>query len=181
MAHKFFVWGSLRRFDFGMAPGIQFNGHQRTSIDVAPWLLPDVRLFERLLGVGFFEYDPRLWMIGEVAPLRELQDSSRCSGVIERIFSDYPLMSLTTGNLLYRVRVNPAAPAEPREYDSPPDTLVGNGRLDSIGFPVLYSSPDLELCLHECRVTGEDDVFVATLAPTRELRLLDLSALLEGV
>jgi hypothetical protein len=51
--------------------------------------------------------------------------------------------------------------------------------MDSAGFPVLYGSPDLELCLHECRVTVEDEVFAATLMPTTELRLLDLSAILE--
>ena len=35
------------------------------------------------------------------------------------------------------------------------------------------------MCIHECRVTIEDDVFVATLSATRELRLLDLSVLLK--
>lgn len=42
----------------------------------------------------------------------------------------------------------------------------------------MYTSPDLQVCIHECRVTVEDDLFVATLAPTNRLRLLDLSALL---
>ncbi len=54
-------------------PRVQFNEHQHTSIDVAPWLAPDVRLFERLLGIGFFHYGPRLWMVGEVEPLKALQ------------------------------------------------------------------------------------------------------------
>ena len=44
----------------------------------------------------------------------------------------------------------------------------------------MYASPDLNICLHECRVTAEDDLFVVTLAPTRELRLLDLTAVLLG-
>jgi RES domain len=42
----------------------------------------------------------------------------------------------------------------------------------------MYGSQDLQVCIHECRVTAEDDLYVATLAPTRELRLLDLTELL---
>jgi hypothetical protein len=34
------------------------------------------------------------------------------------------------------------------------------------------------VCIHECRVTAEDDLFVATLVPQRELKFLDLTALL---
>jgi hypothetical protein len=53
------------------------------------------------------------------------------------------------------------------------------GRLDSPWRPVLYAFPDLEVCVHECRATAEDDVYVATLAPTASLRLLDLTVLLK--
>lgn len=57
--------------------------------------------------------------------------------------------------------------------------LVGRGRLDSINFPVLYGSQDLQLCVHECRATVEDEIFVASLAPTKDLSLLDLTELLQ--
>lgn len=179
MAHKFFVWGSLQRFDYGMAPRIQFNQHRKTSINVSPWLLPDLQLFERLLGIGFFEYGPRMWMLGEVEPLKALQKSEAREAIIERILREYPAISLTPEQLLYRVRVNPTAASEFSEYDSPPSAFLGKGRIDSNGFPVLYGSPDLELCLHECRVTAEDEIYAATLAPNTAIRLLDLSAILE--
>jgi hypothetical protein len=42
----------------------------------------------------------------------------------------------------------------------------------------MYGSQDLQVCLHECRVAIEDNVFFATLVPTRHLRLLDLTELL---
>ncbi|MDD5581313.1 MAG: hypothetical protein PHY16_18845 [Methylobacter sp.] len=70
LAHRFFVWGSLHKCDFGAAPVIQFNEHQKTSIDVSHWLKKDVQLFENFLGVGFFHYGPRLWMVGEIEPLK---------------------------------------------------------------------------------------------------------------
>lgn len=179
LAHRFFVWGSIWRARYGAAPLIQFNGHQSTSIAVAPWLVSDVRLIERLLGVGFFHYGPRLWMIGEIGPLKALQKPKTQQEIIDRILAEYPTRTLSPDESFYRVRVNPVSPEDPSQYDSPPPQHAGHGRLDSKGHPVLYGSPDLEVCVHECRVTAEDDLFVATMVPTKSLRLLDLSVLLK--
>lgn len=179
LAHRFFVWGSLWRARFGAAPLIQFNEHQQTSIDVAPWLAPDVELIERLLGVGFFHYGPRLWMIGEVEPLKDLQKPKKRQAIVDRILAEYPIRTLSQTESFYRVRVSPSIPSDPSQYDSPPLQSAGRGRLDSSRQPVLYGSSDLEVCVHECRVTAEDDLFVATLSPNRPLRLLDLSVLLK--
>ena len=44
---------------------------------------------------------------------------------------------------------------------------------------MLYASPDLQNCLHECRITAEDELFVATLRPARSLKMLDLTILLD--
>lgn len=178
LAHRFFVWGSLLRCDYGAAPLIQFNEHQKTSIAVPSWLEADMRLIERTLGVGFFHYWPRLWMVGEVEPLKALADTSSSPAIIERILQEYPELILRPEDKFYRIRKAPRSPNEFHEYDSPPVALAGTGRLDSPGFPVMYTSPDLQVCVHECRVTAEDDSYVATLSPIVPLRLLDLSALL---
>ncbi|HEX4862305.1 MAG TPA: RES family NAD+ phosphorylase, partial [Rhizomicrobium sp.] len=84
--------------------------------------------------------------------------------------NDYPF---------YRIRKSPEDPADPLEYDSPPEDSLGKGRLDSSGHPVFYASPDLEICVHECRVTAEDELYVATLKPNKSLRLLNLAAILK--
>ena len=42
----------------------------------------------------------------------------------------------------------------------------------------MYGSQDLQICVHECRVTAEDELYLATLAPARNLQLLDLTELL---
>jgi len=39
---------------------------------------------------------------------------------------------------------------------------------------VLYGSQDLEICVHECRVTKADECYLATLRTCRDLQLLDL-------
>src|SRR5690606_3398600 len=47
------------------------------------------------------------------------------------------------------------------------------------GFPVMYGSQDIDICIHECRASPEDDIYVATLKALRDLRLLDLTQVLE--
>lgn len=178
LAHRYFVWGSLQRREYGGAPRIQFNRTRATSINVSPWLKADVALFERLLGIGFFHYGPRLWMLGHVTPLDQLRDPVARGPVIQRIIGEYPSADYGGDNTFYRLRISPSVPDDPLQYDSPPDLFLGSGRIDSPSLPVLYASPDLDTCLHECRVTAEDEVYVATIRPTRALRLLNLAALL---
>lgn len=179
LTHRFFVWGSLARSEYGAAPIIQFNQHQTTSIEVSPWLKRDVELIESLLGIGFFPYGPRMWMIGEVEPLKALQTDKTRRSIIERILSEYPSKIVGQEELFYRIRKAPFKPSEPNEYDSPPSNIASTGRLNTRNMPVLYASPDLQVCVHECRVTAEDELYVATLMPNCELKLLDVSVLLK--
>jgi hypothetical protein len=176
LAGSFFVWGTMLRCDYGAAPVVQFNEHQKTSIGAPRWLEPDLRLIETATGFGFFHYGPRLWMVGGVEPLEALQDPERREPVVRRIIGEYPAATLASGEVFYRVRKGPARPDDPAEYDSPP--VSGAGRLDTPDNPVMYGSQDLHVCIHECRVTAEDDLYVASLAPTRDLKLLDLTHLL---
>lgn len=43
----------------------------------------------------------------------------------------------------------------------------------------MYASQDLEICVHECRVTVDDELFFASLTPTRELTFLNLTEITE--
>lgn len=179
LAHRFFVWGTLHRTSYGGAPVIQFNEHQTTSISVSSWLQSDVRLFESAIGVGFFHYGPQLWMVGEIEPLKALEQPDDRGVVIKRILSEYPVRTLSNGDLFYRLRIDPSRPNDFSEYDSPPPGLAKAGRLDAIDIPVMYAPPDLDVCIHECRATVDDELFVATLTPTRDLKVLDLTELIE--
>ena len=178
LASRFFVDGSFHKCDFGGAPVIQFNEHQKTSIVVDDVLRGDISVFEQALGIGFFDYGPRLWMIGEVEPLKALLDVKRQAGVIDRILAEYPERIIGLNETFYRVRKSPKSATDPREYDTPPPHIPQDGRLSSDDVPVLYASPLIDLCVHECRYTIEDDLFVAALIPKRELRLLDLTVML---
>ncbi len=180
LAWNFFVRGSTLRREYGAAPVLQFNEHHygKGTYRAPEWLKQDVELIQEKGRIGFFHYGPRMWMIGSIEPLKALQDVAQRDAIIQRILSEYPAISFAKGGTLYRLRLNPKAPIESLEYDSPPDHLLGRGRLDTQEYPVLYCAQDIEGCVHECRVTVEDELYLATLCPSRNLRLLDLTELL---
>jgi hypothetical protein len=178
LADRFFVRGTIIKTEYGAYSAVQFNEHQNTSIEVSEWLKNDVALIEKILKMGFFHYGPRLWMIGEVEPLKSLQNILERKDMIKRIIKEYPEKLIKSGEIFYRLRKEPQEPSKFYEYDSPPDEFCGTGRLDSKVLPILYGSQDFEICIHECRVTIEDELYIATLSPTRDLKLLDLTELL---
>lgn len=178
---RFFVRGTTIRTEYGAAPMIQFNEQHYGESDISPspWLVNDIKLIEEAARIGFFPYGPRLWMVGEIEPLKSLQDPVQRSQIIKRILKEYPERALAKDSYFYRIRVCPQNPDEPGEYDSPPIAFAGTGRLDSLNFPVMYGSQDLDVCIHECRATIDDDIYVAKLKPKRLLRLLDLTHVLQ--
>ena len=181
LAYRFFVWGTLHWTPYGAAPLVQFNNRHPPDLVAASALWPeeDMRIIERVAGIGFFLYGPRLWMIGlNIEPLDALQDPMKRAKTLQRICNEYPDIVLPKGHKFFRLRKNLERPEDFNQYDSPPIERTGCGRLDSEGFPVMYASQNLPICIHECRVAAEDEVFVATLATNQDLKLLDLTELL---
>lgn len=181
LAWRFFVSGTTVRCRYGAAPVIQCNESRygRSTITPSPWLENDIKLIEDAAKIGFFHYGPRLWMVGEVEPLKALEELATRQQIIDRVLEEFPERTLAKDSKFYRLRVSPRRPDDPLEYDSPPVALAGNGRLDSSGFPVMYGSQDIDICINECRAAVEDDIYVATLRTQRDLRLLDLTHVLE--
>jgi hypothetical protein len=181
LCYRFFVRGTIHRFEFGGCPLIEMNEQHfnQTNIDVSPWLIEDVKTIETAGEIGLFYYGPRFWMFGEIEPLKSLQKIEEREESIETILNIYPVRELTTDEYFYRLRKNPTIPHEFSEYDTPPEIFLGDGRFDIANFPILYGSQDLEICIHECRVTVEDHIFVSKLKPKQTLRLLDLTELID--
>lgn len=180
VAYRFFVRGTFNRCEFGGSPTVRFNRAMQTNIDAPQWLKPDLCLLEKVLGIGIYYYGPRLWMIGKVEPLKQLRNTRTRGPIIQRILAEYPTIELKTSQSIFRLRKDVDNPTEFGQYDSPPKNRAKKGRFDSCNFPVMYASQDLQICIHECCVTAEDDLYFATLEPTRNLKLLDLSELLSG-
>lgn len=172
----FFVSGSQTRAEFGQAPQIQFNFTNEMGCSVCQYLEKDMGVFTSALGVKFFDYGPRLWMIGENYPLQALVQGS-ASDELEKIVELYPTVKLTSLNRFYRLRINPGDTTD-SQFDAPPVGVQGTGRFDSPDFAVMYSSPDLQTCLHEMRTTVVDDVYSALIKPAVDLRILDLTVVI---
>ena len=117
-------------------------------------------------------------MFGEIEPLKQLQRKELRQETINRVLAEYGTTTLTKNDRFYRIRKDPSPPADYTQYDSAPPEL-SDGRLDTPDHPALYASPDLQTCLHECRVSAEDDLFVATLRPSRDLTLLNVATVLD--
>jgi hypothetical protein len=180
LCYVFFLRGTIYKCKYGGFPLIEFNKQHfnLSEIDISPWLENDVKLIERISEVGLFYYGPRSWMLGEIEPLKSLQNKKKRKSTIERILNEYPQITFDNKTYFYRLRINPKVPFDNSEYDTPPNKYLGKGRLDDIDFPVLYASQDLELCIHECRATMDDEIFVSKLIPTKDLKLIDLTELL---
>jgi len=181
LVYRFFVRGTIEKCEYGGFPLIQFNEQHfnNSDIDVSPWLSEDVKLIEKAGEIGLFYYGPRFWMFGEIEPLKSLQNDTERDKIIEKILALYPVRKISSKEYFYRVRINPKVPHDFSEYDAAPDTCLGRNRFDEVDFPVLYGSPDLELCIHECRATVEDNLFVGKLVPKQTLQVLDLTALID--
>src|ERR1700730_5011582 len=92
LAHRFFVRGTIHRFEYGGAPVFVSNEqhYRQTDIVVSEWLKNDLKMIEEAIKVVFFRYGPRLGMVGEVEPLKSLQRPSERHGIIQRILTEYP-------------------------------------------------------------------------------------------
>lgn len=179
LAFNFFVRGTIHKAYYGAAPLIQFNEYQVTGVKFDSELDIDLKIFEKQLKIGFFDYGPRLWMVGEIEPLKQMQLlNGEEQDIFKKIIKEYPTVFLSLEQTLYRVRKNPEGNPKTADFDSPPMAYLGNGRLDSKDNPIFYCSTDLELCLHECRVSSEDQIYVGTFKPSKPLKLLDLSVIL---
>jgi hypothetical protein len=182
LAFVFFQKGTELKTNYGGASLIIFNEYHKgeSSIEFSPWLINDVKLLEETANIGFFYYGPRLWMVGEIGPLKSMQQKKKRDDVIARIVSEYPTIELFPNDCFYRLRNAPQSPQDDYEYDSPPPESVKElGRFASLELPILYASQDLEVCIHECRVTVDDQIFIAKLTPLLKLKLLDLTENLE--
>ena len=175
LANQFFVSGTCSKPP-SETPMIQFSEHQKTDIQNLKRLRLDILLFEKFLDVGFFWNTPQPWEIGINWPLMSFQHSNSQDLILSQILELHRSVTVARETNLYRVRRNPVESSNPNEYDSPPSNICrDHGRLDSPDLATLYASSDLSVCLHECRVTSEDELYFATLILNQDLKFLDLT------
>lgn len=178
----YFRDGCIVKCKYGFYPYLQFNDlrNDRSYDFFNSNLQHDANLISDNTGIVFFEYGPRYWMFGQNEPLKELQSIFSRKKTIKKIISTYPTIEIKPNQLFYRLRKYPKSPHLSSEYDSPPKKIKNlrrklNGRFDSYSLPIFYASENLDICIHECRTTIEDELYLATLSNKKQLKILNLS------
>lgn len=105
------------------------------------------------------------------SPGTQISDSVRA--LLDRVIDHCRAAGLPIGTAVFRVRRNVARPFDKGEFDSSPNGAPS--RFSDGSTPVLYGALDVETCIHEGRVLAEDEITIATLVVTRDLRVLDLT------
>ncbi|MCW5589096.1 MAG: RES family NAD+ phosphorylase [Legionellales bacterium] len=182
LAYLFYVRGSVG-YSATDTPIIQMNNLQKFSCELGidKNQEEDARLIEEKIKMKFFPYAPTLWMVGENDKLNKLKEAKSRIKIFDEIFDKYQTHELLKEDLFYRIRKNPNVPNKSNEYDTPPLDIKKRQyyRFDSKDLPVMYGSPSLHVCIHECRVTIEDELYVAVLQPTQSLRILNLTKIID--
>lgn len=153
------------------------NDPTMESVTFDPVMQRDYELLKRVTGLVAFYYGPPLWMVGLTEDYEAL-DGPSSGEAAKRIVQACRARQLGPDTTLYRIRLNiEGDPFDPKEYDSPPSGKKSSyDRFDSECVPLMYTSPDIDTCIHECRTRVADEAYLATLRLRRKAHLLDLTA-----
>jgi hypothetical protein len=152
-----------------------FN-HLHTEYDLfsTPTVDEDVAMLARVHQIYCFYYGPPLWRFGK--PCGEDGSVKWEEKDFDYIIDNCSNQTFDQRDLLYRVQLNvPETQLKDARFCSPPNDIRKFQRFDSKHLPILYAARDVETCLHESRVTLEDECFVAVLEPAKPMTFLDLS------
>lgn len=161
-----------------LAPVYQVNRLNPCPATLDPTLAADAALLRELAGLVVFDYGPPLWQLGHTEHYDAFAEGDPAR-VADALVSGGAATTVPAGTAPYRIRRNlEVGPniVDPATFDPPGEQVARQpGRWDDLGSPVLYVSDDIELCLHECRVALSEEIVLATLITTSDLRLLDMS------
>ncbi len=175
VCHEYFVLGSTKTGRGNFAPLVQFNPF-RNEFDAlgTPVLNSDLAKL-RDLGFTCFLYGPPLWRFGKTP--EEDGQVVWTQADLDYVIDACPEVGISTNIPIYRVQldIDESSIAPPRFCSPPQQFRIRLGRFDSFELPIWYGAFDVETCLHESRVTLQHEISVAVCAPSRPLRLIDLS------
>ncbi|AXK79221.1 RES domain-containing protein [Pseudolabrys taiwanensis] len=177
LTHRFFVQGTIPHGVGGWTPILMYNKHSEDKVELDEATTHDWLLIKREIGGRLFLNAPNLWQLGITNHYVDpyvIPDET-----ISSIVKQLSIKSIPKGTKVFRIRKNVPenATSNPTQYGLPPGNLSREyGRFDDAASPLLYTSPSVSVCLHECRVAITDDIFVATFEAASELHLADLTA-----
>lgn len=171
----FFVEGTVPTGRGVFAPVIQVND-ARGEIDLfgLSSLNRDIERLRTDHGIYCFYYGPPLWRFGK--PSDEDGYVHWSDEDLDYVLDNCQSSEINPDSEFYRVQINVKEDEiEDARFCSPPANVTrSTWRFDSENVTICYCAFDIETCLHESRVSLENDIFVAILSPNRPLRLLNL-------
>ena len=185
LCDRFFVRGTYEKTEFGGASVLNFSegGKYDTDILVSEYLKNDLSLLYDKLGIGVFYAAPQMYRIGLISWLQVLacNNMRKKEKAIKGIVSRLHPIEIETDCIFYRMRTNIMEEVtEAKTFDAPPTQFTSSGRLNLEGDTVLYGAFEIETCIHECRATINDTLYIAAMRPLIKLKLLDFTDVSEN-
>lgn len=186
LCYRFFIYGTYEKTEFGGTSVLNVSersGRQNPDIAVSKKLAKDIAFLYDKLGIGVFYAAPQMWKVGLISWLEDLtgKNKRKKETALGKLIARMTPRTIGPDSLFYRMRTNIVdEPLEAKSYDAPPSIYASAGRLNTEGVPVLYAAFDIETCIHECRATINDTLFLASVKPIRELELLDFTEVNEN-
>lgn len=176
LAVDYIVKGSYYRSTFGGAPVYMISdvGHDDKLFDADP----DLILLQNKCSLSAFLYAPATWRVGITTWLDNLLDenSATTKKTVLKLIDECEKTVCIEGTLLFRLLSQVFGnSADPLTYDAPHWSYQKEGRFGLDNISVLYLSSSIESAIHECRVTIEDDLHLASVKVKKPLRIVDLT------
>ncbi|EPR6208168.1 RES family NAD+ phosphorylase [Escherichia coli] len=183
LVKKFFVDGSIPPCLGGNAPVFDIKATGENELTFESELDHDIQLLSQYKPLSLYHYGPPLYKIGLTTNYQELVfdevSGSRRKEIWEEVISACKNITLMPEILIFRARKGDSLPlALENEFDSNP--CPEKGRFNKSGEKIFYGAFDIETCLHEIRVSLTDWIALATFRVKKELRLLDLTDIIES-
>jgi hypothetical protein len=170
------------------------GGEEADDIQFDATAQADYDLLKKKFGFVLRRHTPRTYELGRTWIRSELEEvlsqDPRVApdSAVEKLRSNMSTLldaasvyQFDASETLYRARVGPKHPLDPKEYDSPPQEKVSANRVAGEGQRVLCAALDIETCLIETKPHIDDlihhRVFVASLVPRDVLKVLDFTKL----
>ena len=177
LCDKYFVHGSYFKTVYGGSPVLMVgDGGFESDYSVHKSLGHDIKLIRETAGLVPTAYAPAMWRLGITDWMERLTSNNwkKRDKAVAELISRCKIKVINTDTQFFRIRTNVVDDLDEKSFDAPESQKFTGGRFNVKDGVVFYASFDVETCIHECRVSMEDDLYVAALEPCKSLRLLDL-------
>lgn len=176
LAMKYISEGSYHRSTFGGAPVVALNEFHHSDDLFSDDL--DIQLLEEKSGYHSFLYGPQTWRVGATFWIDGLLSRNKRvrRSIIKKLIKGASVYKIPDDRIFYRLLTRLYGERhDPLTYDSPDWIYQKEGRFGIDNISVLYLSSSIESAIHECRVTIEDEMYLASVSIEKPVRVLDLT------